>query len=79
MTIEERVMKVVMAAQLVNDSSKIKPDSRFKEDLGADSLDAIELIMAFEDEFELDIPDEEGDKITTVQGAIDYIKSKMPK
>ena len=69
--IEQRVKKIV-AEQLGVNESEIKNDSSFVDDLGADSLDTVELVMALEEEFECEIPDEDAEKITTVQNAIDY-------
>jgi acyl carrier protein len=74
--IEARVKKIV-AEQLGVNESEIKNESSFVDDLGADSLDTVELVMALEEEFECEIPDEEAEKIATVQQAIDYIKSHM--
>ena len=71
-TIEERVKKIV-AEQLGVKEDEVKNTSSFVEDLGADSLDTVELVMALEEEFETEIPDEEAEKITTVQAAIDYV------
>lgn len=73
-SIEQRVKKIV-AEQLGVNEAEIKNESSFIDDLGADSLDMVELVMALEDEFETEIPDEEAEKITTVQQAIDYINS----
>lgn len=73
-TIEERVKKIV-AEQLGVKEDEVKNTSSFVEDLGADSLDTVELVMALEEEFETEIPDEEAEKITTVQAAIDYVNS----
>jgi acyl carrier protein len=73
-SIEQRVKKIV-AEQLGVNEAEIKNESSFLDDLGADSLDMVELVMALEDEFETEIPDEEAEKITTVQQAIDYINS----
>ena len=70
--IEQRVKKIV-AEQLGVAEVDIKIESSFVDDLGADSLDTVELVMALEEEFELEIPDEEAEKISTVQNAIDYI------
>lgn len=72
--IEQRVKKIV-AEQLGVNEADIKTESAFVEDLGADSLDTVELVMALEDEFECEIPDEEAEKIRTVQQAIDYINA----
>lgn len=73
-TIEERVKKIV-AEQLGVKFEEVNNNSSFVEDLGADSLDTVELVMALEEEFETEIPDEEAEKITTVQAAIDYVTS----
>ncbi|GLH31273.1 MULTISPECIES: acyl carrier protein [Pseudomonas] len=73
-TIEERVKKIV-AEQLGVKEEEIKNESSFVDDLGADSLDTVELVMALEEEFETEIPDEEAEKITTVQAAIDYVNA----
>ncbi|MBA1190566.1 acyl carrier protein [Pseudomonas entomophila] len=73
-TIEERVKKIV-AEQLGVKEDEVSPEKSFVEDLGADSLDTVELVMALEEEFETEIPDEEAEKITTVQAAIDYVKN----
>lgn len=72
--IEQRVKKIV-AEQLGVNEAEVKIDSSFVDDLGADSLDTVELVMALEEEFECEIPDEEAEKITNVQQAVDYIKS----
>jgi acyl carrier protein len=72
--IEQRVKKIV-AEQLGVNEAEIKNESSFVDDLGADSLDTVELVMALEDEFETEIPDEEAEKITTVQQAIDYVRA----
>lgn len=73
-SIEERVIKMV-AEQLGVKEEDVKATSSFVEDLGADSLDTVELIMALEEEFDAEIPDEEAEKISTVQDAISYIES----
>ena len=72
--IEQRVKKIV-AEQLGVNEADVKNESSFVNDLGADSLDTVELVMALEEEFETEIPDEEAEKIDTVQKAIDYIKA----
>jgi acyl carrier protein len=71
-TIEERVKKIV-TEQLGVKAEEVVNTASFVEDLGADSLDTVELVMALEEEFETEIPDEEAEKITTVQAAIDYV------
>ncbi|MDR0233912.1 MAG: acyl carrier protein [Zoogloeaceae bacterium] len=71
-----RVKKVVVD-QLGVEEKDVKEDSSFMDDLGADSLDAVELVMALEEEFECEIPDEEAEKITTVAKAVEYIASHM--
>ena len=76
MTIEARVRSII-ADQLGVSEDEIRPDSNFIEDLGADSLDIVELIMAMEEEFETEIPDEDAEKITSVQEAIDYVNSNQ--
>jgi len=74
--IEIRVRKIV-SEQLGTEDDKIKNESSFIDDLGADSLDTVELVMALEEEFDTEIPDEEAEKITTVQQAIDYINKNL--
>ncbi|WP_207879742.1 acyl carrier protein [Pseudomonas sp. 32_A] len=71
--IEERVKKIV-AEQLGVKEEEVTLEKSFVDDLGADSLDTVELVMALEEEFETEIPDEEAEKITTVQAAVDYVK-----
>ena len=70
-------IKEIIVDLLGVDEDKIKPESRFREDLEADSLDLVELIMAFEDKFGAEISDEDAQKITTVGEAVDYIKGRM--
>ncbi|MCG6551292.1 MAG: acyl carrier protein [Candidatus Magnetominusculus sp. LBB02] len=74
--VEEKV-KEIIAKQLGIDISQIKPESSVMEDLGADSLDTVEMVMAFEEAFGIQIPDEAAEKISKVQDAIDYIKNKL--
>jgi len=74
--IEQRVRKIV-AEQLGVNEADVKNESSFVNDLGADSLDTVELVMALEEEFETEIPDEEAEKIATVQQAVDFIKSHV--
>lgn len=71
-TTEERVKQIV-AEQLGVDEDQVTPEASFMDDLGADSLDTVELVMALEEEFDIEISDEEAEKIQTVQNAIDYI------
>lgn len=75
---EQRVRNIV-AEQLGVNEAEIKNESSFVDDLGADSLDTVELVMALEEEFETEIPDEEAEKITTVQQAIDYVSKNSKK
>ena len=74
--IEERVKKITVE-QLGVSEAEVKIDSSFVDDLGADSLDTVELVMALEEEFDTEIPDEEAEKITTVQAAIDYVTANQ--
>ncbi len=76
MNIEEKV-KSIIADQLSVDEAQVKPEASFINDLGADSLDTVELIMALEEEFGIEISDDEAEKIQTVQAAIDYIKAHV--
>lgn len=73
-TVEERVKKIVIEQLGVKDD-EVTNEASFVDDLGADSLDTVELVMALEEEFGTNIPDEEAEKITTIQQAIDYIKA----
>ena len=75
-SIEERVKKIIIE-QVGVKPEQVTNDASFVEDLGADSLDTVELVMALEEEFECEIPDEDAEKITTVQQAIDYIKAHL--
>ena len=74
--IDERVKEIV-CDQLGVKVEDVKPSASFVDDLGADSLDTVELVMALEEEFETEIPDEEAEKITTVQSACDYIRNHL--
>jgi acyl carrier protein len=74
-TLEERVKKIIVE-QLGVEEDEVTPEASFVEDLGADSLDTVELVMALEEEFEIEIPDEDAEKILTVGKALDYIKGK---
>ncbi|MDX2085639.1 MAG: acyl carrier protein [Candidatus Melainabacteria bacterium] len=77
-TVFERVKKVVVE-QLGVDEEQVTPTASFTQDLGADSLDTVELVMALEDEFGTEIPDEEAEKIQTIQQAVDYIEKASQK
>lgn len=74
-TIEEKVRKII-SDQLAVESEKVVPSASFIEDLGADSLDIVELVMTMEEEFDLDIPDDDAEKIKTVGDVIQYIVTK---
>ncbi|MBZ0157873.1 MAG: acyl carrier protein [Alphaproteobacteria bacterium] len=73
--VEEKV-KEIIAKQLGVDAAEVTPDASFVEDLGADSLDTVELVMAFEEAFNIEIPDEDAEKIAKVKDAVDYISRK---
>ena len=73
--VEERVKQIIVE-QLGVEEADVVPAAKFIEDLGADSLDTVELVMAFEEEFDIEIPDEDAEKITTVGDATSYIKEK---
>jgi acyl carrier protein len=75
-SVEEQVRGII-AEQLGLKADEIKNDASFVDDLGADSLDTVELVMALEEEFETEIPDDDAEKITTVQQAIDYIRARQ--
>lgn len=75
----EESIKNIISEQLGVKKEEVVNDASFVEDLGADSLDTVELVMALEEEFNTEIPDEEAEKITTVQAAIDFIKEKCKK
>ena len=77
-SVEDQV-RAIIAEQLGIKTDEIKNDASFVDDLGADSLDTVELVMALEEEFETEIPDEQAEKITTVQNAIDYVTSNKNK
>jgi len=73
-SVEERIMQIIVA-QLGADEGEVTPNASFVDDLGADSLDTVELVMAFEEAFDIEIPDEQAEKIRTVKDAIDYINT----
>jgi len=77
-SIAERVKQIIVE-QLGVDESQVDDNASFVDDLGADSLDIVELVMAFEEAFELEIPDEDAEKITTVKDAVSYIENKTGK
>jgi len=72
--LKDKVTQIIVQ-QLGVEADKVTPDSTFIDDLGADSLDIVELIMAFEEEFSIDIPDEDAEKITAVKNVLEYIKA----
>jgi acyl carrier protein len=74
-TFSEDRVKEIIAKELEVDPKQLSPEAKFIEDLGADSLDIVELVMALEEEFGLDIPDEDADKLKTVGDAMNYLKS----
>ena len=76
--VEERVKKIIVE-QIGVDGSEVKREAHFVNDLGADSLDTVELVMALEEEFDLEIPDEQAEKIQTVGQAVDYITANAKK
>jgi acyl carrier protein len=78
MSVEQKVKQIIVE-QLGVDEGQVDGSASFVDDLGADSLDIVELVMAFEEAFDLDIPDEDAEKITTVKDAIDYITAKSAK
>ena len=78
MSVEQKVKQIIVE-QLGVDEGQVDPTASFVDDLGADSLDIVELVMAFEEAFDLDIPDEDAEKIKTVKDAIDYIEGKKGK
>jgi acyl carrier protein len=78
MSVEQKVKQIIVE-QLGVDEGQVDGSASFVDDLGADSLDIVELVMALEEAFELDIPDEDAEKITTVKDAVDYIEAKMAK
>jgi acyl carrier protein len=78
MDVEQKVKQIIVE-QLGVDESQVDNSASFVEDLGADSLDIVELVMAFEEAFEIEIPDEDAEKIVTVKDAIDYIKGRTSK
>ncbi|QUV78063.1 MULTISPECIES: acyl carrier protein [Chloracidobacterium] len=75
-SVEEKV-KAIIVEELGVDESEVTPEAKFIEDLGADSLDTVELVMRFEEDFGLEIPDEDAEKILSVKDAISYIQSKL--
>ena len=74
--VDEKVKQIIVE-QLQVDEAEVTPGASFQEDLGADSLDVVELVMQFEEAFDIEIPDEDAEKITTVQQAIDYVKAHV--
>ena len=78
MAVSDKV-KSIIVEQLGVDEEEVTPDASFVDDLGADSLDTVELVMALEEEFDIEIPDEDAEKMTTVADAIKYLESHVPK
>ncbi|HYP14170.1 MAG TPA: acyl carrier protein [Bryobacteraceae bacterium] len=78
MSVEQKVKQIIVE-QLGVDEGQVDATASFVDDLGADSLDIVELVMAFEEAFDIDIPDEDAEKITTVKDAVAYIESKAKK
>ena len=78
MSIEQRVKEIIVEQLGVNES-EVKPEAKFVDDLGADSLDLVELVMALEEEYNMEISDEDAEKIQTVGDAIEYIKAPAPQ
>jgi acyl carrier protein len=78
MALEDRVKEIIVE-QLGVDANEVTPEASFIDDLGADSLDTVELVMAFEEEFGLEIPDEEAEKLTSVGDALKYLQEKLGK
>ncbi|HTW67645.1 MAG TPA: acyl carrier protein [Bryobacteraceae bacterium] len=78
MSVEQRVKQIIVE-QLGVDEGQVDNNASFVDDLGADSLDIVELVMAFEEAFDIDIPDEDAEKIATVKDAIEYIENKKKK
>ena len=76
MAVEDKVKEIIVD-QLGVDAAKVTAPARFVEDLGADSLDTVELVMAFEEEFDIEIPDEDAEKIRSVSEATEYVKKKV--
>ena len=75
MSVEKKVIEIIID-QLGVDEKQVNPEASFIDDLGADSLDTVELVMALEEEFDIEIPDEDAEKIATVQNAVNYIKDQ---
>jgi acyl carrier protein len=78
MDIQAKVKEIIVE-QLGVDEAQVKPEASFIDDLGADSLDTVELVMAFEEKFDIEIPDEDAEKMRTVGDAIAYLNTKLPK
>ena len=78
MSVEEKVRDIIVD-QLGVDEKQVTANAAFIDDLGADSLDTVELVMALEEEFDVEIPDEDAEKITTVQEAIDFVSKNVPQ
>lgn len=77
-SIEDKVKEIIVAQLSVN-PEQVTPEAKFIEDLGADSLDVVELVMAFEEEFSVEVPDEDAEKLLTVSDVVKYIEDKLAK
>lgn len=77
MSVKEERIREIIIEQLGVDAAAVTPEASFVDDLGADSLDTVELVMAFEEEFGIEIPDEDAEKLTTVGRSYDYLKQKL--
>jgi acyl carrier protein len=75
--VDKEKFKEIIVDRLGVDPNEVTPEASFIDDLGADSLDTVELVMAFEEEFDIEIPDEDAEKLTTVQSAMDYLEKRL--
>jgi len=75
--VDKEKFREIIVDRLGVDPNEVTPEASFIDDLGADSLDTVELVMAFEEEFDIEIPDEDAEKLTTVQSAMDYLEKRL--